>query len=211
MSDSDLFADLFADGPEPPPEAEPRRELIGTKPPKRWSGEEAEARREDVGRELREAVREANAFMPEDGAEKLRTLVDHLEAGVPEKHALKAAGITERRFRLYMQHGALADAGKPVRLFYEAVIRAVPARIRGALQAVITAISEGDWKAAAWLLARLDPEAFGEHQTIRIQLQNRVRELMQKVVEILVEEVTDRDALARIDTRFRAELGEFVV
>ncbi len=202
MSDSDLLGDLLPDEPEPPPAA---------KPPARWSGAEAKARREDAGAALEAAVRAANAFVPEDGPERLRTLIDHLEAGVPEKHALKAAGITERRFRLYMQHGALADAGTPVRLFYEAVARAVPSRIRGAMKTVTAAIEEGDWKAAAWLLSRLDPEAFGEHQTIRIQLVNRVRELMQRVVEILVEEVTDRDALARIDTRFRSELGEFVV
>ncbi len=197
----------------PSPDSAPSAPSPSPDLPVRWSPKDPDtiARREAQSRELVRAVEEADAFMPEDGPDKLQKFIDDLMAGLPEKHALASAGIPKKRFDLYMKHGAFASSGTPIRLWYEKVMQCAPKQIRTAIKAVHGAIDSGDWKAAAWLLARLDPDAFGEQQTLKIRIRDQVRELLEKVVGIIADEVTDPNAIARIDTRFRTELGEFAL
>lgn len=87
-------------------------------------------------------------------------IVRHLKTGAFLEHAARAAGVTSRSARRWIERGKRGEGDKFVR-FYEDVERerALDA-IRA--QAVVTAamVRDRDWKAAAWLLERKYPALY---------------------------------------------------
>lgn len=81
-----------------------------------------------------------------------------ISEGVPFANAARAAGIHPSTAHAWMKKGQAASHGAN-RDFFEAVTRAREDSISG-LVAQVREAARKDWRAAAWLLARLSPEGF---------------------------------------------------
>ena len=86
-------------------------------------------------------------------------IVNALAAGAAVKAAAGAAGISERTYYLWRERGEQEGADEA---FLQFLQRTTRAREQGkvALTASIRKAAAEDWRAAAWLLERLEPEAW---------------------------------------------------
>lgn len=108
-----------------------------------------------------------SSLTPETEADIVRML----ERGAYLTHAAGAVGVDRRTLYRWMEVGGAdlaAGRATPEASFWEAVGRA-RAKGRVAMVEVIEGASKRDWRAAAWMLERTDPELFGE----RVELSRR--------------------------------------
>src|SRR5215210_4357861 len=92
-------------------------------------------------------------------------IVNALAAGATIKAATGAAGISERTYYLWREQGGQEGADEA---FLQFLQRTTRAREQGkvALTASIRKAAAEDWRAAAWLLERLEPEAWSLKQRL---------------------------------------------
>ena len=94
----------------------------------------------------------------EFSAEVERAILDALAAGASVASACEAAGVGRTTYNRWLEQGEPEDGPEHFRDFRDATTRA-RAQARVAYAAVIRrAATDGDWKAAAWALERLEPE-----------------------------------------------------
>lgn len=118
-----------------------------------------------------------------------------IRAGVPYKHAAKAAGISEATFYAWMKMGREKSRGKYPE-FLESVKKAEAESVAEAV-ARIRKSAEKSWQAAAWWLERRHPEDFAK------------REYTESKVEAKVEENTTKERIKR-DATFRDQLRGYL-
>lgn len=94
-----------------------------------------------------------------------KTLCKLIAQGVPIKHACSMAGIGESTFHRWCDEGAKENASDELREFRESITRARVEKITKLLETIekastLASYTSGllDWKAAAWLLERTEPE-----------------------------------------------------
>lgn len=86
-------------------------------------------------------------------------ILEAVRAGASLKSAAGHAGVSDRTLQRWKAAGEEEDAPADLRVFSDALVQA-RAQGRVALAASIRrAANEGDWRAAAWMLERLEPEA----------------------------------------------------
>jgi len=88
-----------------------------------------------------------------------------LADGASIKSAAVAAGISERTYHYWCEQAALEGAGEPLVQFLQRTTRARE-QGRVALVAAIRTAAADDWRAAAWMLERMEPEAWAAKQKL---------------------------------------------
>ncbi len=106
-----------------------------------------------------------------------KALVDSLAAGVDQRHACQAAGISPRTFRYWMTKGRKGATPETVALF-SAVKKAKADAVRRNVAIIQKAAQDGTWTAAAWWLERRHPDLYGSDR-------KRVKELERLLAQII--------------------------
>ena len=86
-------------------------------------------------------------------------IVSAVRCGASFKNACVAAGISERTFQRWRQKGEHQGAKTEYRRFWRDLTQAEQEGQTARL-AIIQEAARNDWRAAAWLLERMDPERF---------------------------------------------------
>lgn len=121
-----------------------------------------------MSRELDESMKfGTRALAPDYGTQVLDQIVEAVEAGLSYPDASKFAGVQHKHFRWWMQNAAKVcqgrASGNPIhKEYYPKILRAVINGKKVLLERIKRA-SERDWKAAAYLLERL--ERFQNYKT----------------------------------------------
>jgi len=100
--------------------------------------------------------------LTEDNVAKMLSAI---RCGAPKSTAAKAVGIAPRTLRMWLQRAKEPDAPPELRDLKERLDRAREEGITARL-ATIQKASQEDWRAAAWLLERDDPEKFSMRQKV---------------------------------------------
>jgi hypothetical protein len=98
-------------------------------------------------------------------------IVRLVRSGVPFSTACDAAGVACSTGKLWRANGNKPDAVEPYLSFSADYARARAYAERQRLKVIKMAASTGDWRAAAWLLERSNPNRYGE--TKRTELSGR--------------------------------------
>jgi hypothetical protein len=129
-----------------------------------------------------------------------------LRAGTSFKTAAEFAGISEPTVHAWMLKGRNAKSGK-FREFWQKVTRARGVAKVSYVNVIRKAASEGDWQAAKWALAHIEPESYGAaaqkveinanvaHQITITDAQaiNILEELPGEVIDLYLVEDEDED------------------
>jgi transposase len=108
-------------------------------------------------------------------------IVRAIELGANLEDAAGYVGVDPTTIHNWLKRGREARTGV-FREFHDAVKRALAEQKVNSIQ-VITRASAKHWKAAAWLLARRYPEEYGSKQTITVQVQRGVEQILESVRE----------------------------
>lgn len=129
--------------------------------------------------------------LTEEVAEKICA---ELRDGTTQKSAAEFSGIHHDTFRSWLSRGRKGK--EPYATFLAQVLEAKAIGKRKMLQHVKTA-AEKDWKAGAWILARQDPEEFGEKHLHKHEgtIQIDMGEMFGKLIGMLPE--GERDSARR--------------
>jgi len=100
------------------------------------------------------------------------TIIRNLASGVGVATAAEAAGVSARSAHAWLAKAVSEDAAgvSSERVIFLHRVTRARAQVRVLLAATIVRASQvdagGDWRAAAWMLERIDPESFGRQATI---------------------------------------------
>src|SRR5262245_19144625 len=94
-----------------------------------------------------------------------QALVKALAAGNTRADSARAAGITDRTLRLWLQKGKRARAGK-FRSFRREVLKAESQAVVGYVEVLQQAAAKGDWRAGAFWLARRRPKDWSRQREV---------------------------------------------
>jgi hypothetical protein len=108
-----------------------------------------------------------------------KALVDSLAAGVDQRHACEAVGITTRTLQYWMKKGKAGMSPETASLF-SAVKKAKADAVRRNVAIIQKAAQDGTWTAAAWWLERRHPDLYGSDR-------KRVKELERLLAAIIAE------------------------
>ena len=86
-------------------------------------------------------------------------IVNALAAGAAVKAAAGAAGISERTYHSWRERGEQEGADEAFLQFLQRTTRAREQGKVALVASIRRSANEGDWRAAAWLLERIEPEA----------------------------------------------------
>ena len=87
-------------------------------------------------------------------------IVNALAAGATVRAAAGAAGISERTYHSWRERGEQEGADEAFLQFLQRTTRAREQGKVALVASIRRSANEGDWRAAAWLLERLEPEAW---------------------------------------------------
>src|SRR5258707_363068 len=87
-----------------------------------------------------------------------------LRAGVPTKTASEACGISDRTVRSWLSQAEEVGADSTL-VAFTAAVTCAKAKARVTFVSRIIEASKTDWRACAYLLARLEPSEFGVRST----------------------------------------------
>ena len=87
-----------------------------------------------------------------------------IERGLPFREAASLAGISYDTLNRWRQQGETENAPSEFASFAETLKRAQAVAVDTLLSRIQDAARGGDWKAAAWILERRQPESWGRHQ-----------------------------------------------
>ena len=136
--------------------------------------------------------------------------ISALEQGCTVKAASAAAGVPKASVYRWLEKGKNPRSEKVFRDFRDAVMRAR----EKAAAALVVRVQEGasrDWRAATWLLARLDAENFGEPGS-RMSAEQEARMAEAKVRRAEAEaRLVEAKARAAEALAKQAETGELVI
>ncbi len=98
--------------------------------------------------------------------ERESLLMAAIARGLPLKEAASLAGISYDTLNRWRNEAQAENAPPEFRHFCEALKRAQAAAVDILLGRIQEAAQRGDWKAAAWILERRHPDAWGRQQRV---------------------------------------------
>jgi hypothetical protein len=109
--------------------------------------------------------------------EVCKAICDSLAAGVDQRHACHAAGVSPRAFQYWVSKGKKRGSPETISLL-AAVQKAKSDAVRRNVALIQKAAQDGTWTAAAWWLERRHPDLYGSDR-------KRVKELERLLAEII--------------------------
>jgi len=100
-----------------------------------------------------------------------------LRAGSHIGDACGAAGIDDSTYGRWLERGRCASSG----IYRDFLLSARKAQSEANVRCVvqISNAAQKNWKAAAWLLARRDPDHWGAQRTVKVQVQRDVEQMLE--------------------------------
>lgn len=108
-----------------------------------------------------------------------KAICDSLAAGVDQRHACHAAGVSDRAFRYWVAKGKKKGTPETIALL-AGVQKAKADAVRRNVALIQKAAQDGTWTAAAWWLERRHPDLYGSDR-------KRVKELERLLASIIAE------------------------
>src|SRR5262249_11316787 len=114
-----------------------------------------------------------------ENAALIEQMIRLIESGCPLYDAARTAGISRAALKRWLARGRQQKDGR----FRALLDRVETARSKGVVLLVTrirlasegTADKPGDWRAAAWLLSRLDPKHYGDPSWFQGEVRGKVR------------------------------------
>jgi hypothetical protein len=131
---------------------------------------------------------------PERSAE----ILANLAVCISDSEAILMSGVRRGTFDGWMNKGRKQESG-PFREFYNGAMKARVARKRSLLVNVRLA-SQKDWRAAAWMLSKIDP-AYSESARLTIALETQRQQDFEAMANVLARHVPE-PILEAIDAEF---------
>ena len=97
----------------------------------------------------------------------VNNICNHIASGVPQGHSARLCGISESSFYKWMQRGRREESGE-YHDFVKKVELAKSRAIANRVSKIAEAGDNGDWKAHAWWLSRMDHDNFGDKRDIKV-------------------------------------------
>jgi transposase len=107
--------------------------------------------------------------------ELIETIAISVQLGCSYETAAAAAGVARSTFNVWLRKGKNGEGTRLQRKLIDRIETAAGLRVQGKLAQINQAAQAGDWKAAAWILERIDPDQFAQTQRVHGQIAHEHR------------------------------------